>query len=340
MKIIKTVTLLLGVLFLSAKSFSQNRDTIPKSIRDSVNIPKRAVTYAADKFAIVRPLNIEFSNASPYSFTSKRGGTSLQESKVNNFTQAKISANFNFIKRKTWLLGATVGYRYTSAEAEMTDPFTGNSTVLDEKFHYLFSSLNLTYFSKLFGKRTIYSSSIIVDGSEKHFERIRGLVTGVMVLKANERTKMTVGLVANFDPTAQTPVIPIFTYEHKFNNGLIADVTLPRSIYLRKYMFSNTGRVSLGTEMDQTSFYVYNIDGTDQRYQYRQLDINSGLIYEHAIGDFVITGKTGFKMTPSGRLFRKQDSFKDAVFETKPDPTFYFNVGVSFNPFTLLKKKK
>jgi len=64
------------------------------------------------------------------------------------------------------------------------------------------------------------------------------------------------------------------------------------------------------------------------------------VIYEHAIGDFVVTGKTGIKMTPSGRLFRKEDSFNDAVFETKPDPTFYFNVGVSFNPFTVLKKKK
>ena len=46
------------------------------------------------------------------------------------------------------------------------------------------------------------------------------------------------------------------------------------------------------------------------------------------------------KLTPSGNLFRKEDSFKDAVYEIKPDPTFYFNLGVSFNPFTLLGKKK
>ncbi len=339
MEMIKKAVLILIVLLLSVKGFSQDRDSIPKRTKDSVNIPKRAVAYAADKFAIARPLNIEFSNASPYNFTSKRRSTSLPESKINNFTQAKISANFNFIKRKTWLLGATLGYRYTSAEADMTDPFTGNATALDEDFHYLFSSLNFTYFSTLFKKRTIYSSSIIADGSDQHFERVKGLLTGVMVLKANQKTKMTVGLAVNIDPTSQLPVIPIFTYEHKFNNGLIADVTLPKSIYLRKYVF-NTGRISLGTEMDQTSFYLYNLDGTDQKYEYRQLDINSGIIYEHAIGDFIITGKTGMKLTPSGRLFRKQDAFNDPTFEVKPDPVFYFNIGVSFNPFTFLKKKK
>ncbi|MDF2516357.1 MAG: secreted protein [Sphingobacterium sp.] len=337
---IKKLVLVLMVIFQTVQAFSQDKESGVKSIKDSTTVPRRVVAYAADKFTIVRPLNIEFSNASPYNFTSKRGGSNLRESRVSNFTQAKVSASFNFIKKKTWLLGATAGYRYTSAEANMIDPFTGNMTVLDQKFHYLFSAVNFTYFSKLFGKRTIYSSSLIADGSEKHVERVKGLLTGVMVLKATERTKMTVGLAVNIDPTTQIPVIPVFTYEHKFNNGLIADITLPKSIYLRKYMFNNTGRLSLGTEMDQTTFYLYDIDGTDQRYQYRQLDINSGVIYEHAIGDFVVTGKTGIKMTPSGRLFRKEDSFNDAVFETKPDPTFYFNVGVSFNPFTVLKKKK
>ncbi|WP_205945164.1 hypothetical protein [Pedobacter psychrodurus] len=119
----------------------------------------------------------------------------------------------------------------------------------EEDFNYLFSSLNFTYFSSLFKKRMIYSSSFLVDGSEKHFERIKGIFTGTMVLKANQRTKMTAGVLVNIDQSAQSPIIPTFSYEHKFNNGLIADIVLPRSIYLRKYMFGN-GRASLGTELD------------------------------------------------------------------------------------------
>lgn len=336
---LKKVVLVVGIMLFSLESFSQKTDTINKSKKDSVNIPKRAIAYAADKFAIVRPLTIEFTHSSPYNFTSDRGNISLPQSTVNQFEQAKISANFNFIKRKTWLLGTTLSYRYTSAEADMMDPFTNEIKAVDNQFHYFSSSVNFSYFSTLFKKRTIYSSSIIFDGSDQHFERVKGLLTGVIVLKANQKTKMTAGLLVNIDPSALTPVIPIITYEHKFNNGLIADITLPKSIYLRKYVF-NAGRVSLGSELDRKSFYLYNIDGTSQRYEYRQLDIYSGLIYEHAIGNFMITGKTGMKLTPSGNLFRKEDSFKDAVYEIKPDPTFYFNLGVSFNPFTLLGKKK
>jgi hypothetical protein len=339
MEMIKKVTLMLVVLLFTVEGFSQNTNTIPKSTKDSTNVPKRVIAYAADKFAIVRPLNIELTHSAPYHFTSEQGNISLPESKVNSFTQAKISANFNFIKRKNWLLGTTLGYRNTNVETDMIHPFTNDLKTEEEDFHYLFSSLNFSYFSTLFKKRTIYSSSIIVDGSDRHFERVRGLLTGVMVLKANQKTKMTLGLLVNIDPSAQTPVVPIFTYEHKFNNGFVADITLPKSIYLRKYVF-NSGRVSIGTELDRTSFYLYNVDGTSQKYEYRQLDINSGLIYEHAIGDFVITGKTGMKITPSGRLFKKEDSFNDAVYEIKPDPSFYFNLGISFNPFTFLGKKK
>jgi hypothetical protein len=219
MKMLKKVVLVVGIMLFSLESFSQKTDTINKSKKDSVNIPKRAIAYAADKFAIVRPLTIEFTHSSPYNFTSDRGNISLPQSTVNQFEQAKISTNFNFIKRKTWLLGTTLSYRYTSAEADMMDPFTNEIKAVDNQFHYFSSSVNFSYFSTLFKKRTIYSSSIIFDGSDQHFERVKGLLTGVIVLKANQKTKMTAGLLVNIDPSAQTPVIPIITYEHKFNNG-------------------------------------------------------------------------------------------------------------------------
>ena len=332
------VVLVLGMLGISAESFSQTIDSIPKKAADS--IPKRAVAYAADKFAISRPLNIEFTHTAPYNYTAKTGDKSLPQSKVSSLSQVKVSANVNFIKRKTWMLGATLGYRYTAAGADVIIPATGAIQTTDNKFHYHFTSLNVVYFSTLFKKRMIYTSSIMIDGSDQHFERVKGVLTGSMVLKANQRTKMMVGVLISIDPSAQSPFIPTFTYEHNFNNGLIADVILPRSIYLRKYVFTS-GRLSLGTEMDRTSFYLYDIDGTSQKYEYRQLDINSGLVYEQVIAKyFMVTAKTGIKLTPSGRIFKKEDSFGSPVFETSPDPAFYFNIGLSFNPFTMIGKKK
>lgn len=330
----------LSILALAINSFSQTTDSIPKGKQDSLNFPKRVATFAADKFAITRPLNIEFTQTSPFNFKSEKDGSILPESRINRFQQVKVSANINLIKHKSWILGTTLGYRLTSAEAEIGNVGTSN-IITSNDFHYLFSSLNLTYFSSLFGKRMVYSTSVMVDGSEKHFERVRGLFTGTMVLKANQRTKMTAGLLVSIDPSAPTPFVPTFSYEHKFNNGLIADIVLPRSVYLRKFVFNRNGRISFGSELDRTAFYLYNLDGTNQKYEYGQLDINSGLTYEHAIGrHFMLTAKSGMKYTPSGRVFKKEDSFADPVYKITPDPVFYFNIGISFNPFSILGKKK
>ncbi|EDM35956.1 hypothetical protein PBAL39_23152 [Pedobacter sp. BAL39] len=331
----------ISLLTLSAECFSQSIDSIPKTRKDSLNLPKGVVTAVADKFAVTRPLNIEFANAAAYNYKSERGTERLPDSKVRKFEQTKVSANINFIRKKTWLLTATLGYRGTSSEAEIVQDNRTEDLVLKDDFHYLFSAVTFTYFSTLFKKRTFYSSTFFVDGSDKHVERVKGIFTGTMLLTANKKTKMTVGVLVNVDPSAQTPFIPTFSYEHKFSNGLIADITLPRSMYLRKFIFKNNGRLSAGMELDQTTFYLYNLEGTNQKYEYRQLDINPGLVYEHAIGKyFMLTGKSGIKLTPNGRLFRKEDTFGDPLYQITPDPTFYFNVGVSFNPFSVFGKKR
>lgn len=78
MAIVKNVaSLVIGLLILSVACFSQNRDSIP----GSVNMPKKTVAYAADKFAVTRPFNIEFINAAPYHFSSEKGGNRCRKVK-------------------------------------------------------------------------------------------------------------------------------------------------------------------------------------------------------------------------------------------------------------------
>lgn len=330
MKILKKTLLACCALVPSLASFAQ-------TATDS--IPKKAIAYAADKFPIARALNIEFTHTAPYNFSPEQRGTAMPDGRVNGLNLAKVSANVNFIKKRSWMLGATLSYKYLNSEAALTSPTTREKRLLQEDFHYQFTTLNFIYFTRIFKKTTIFTSSLMLDGSDKHFERFKGILTGTMVLKANAKTKMTVGLLGNIDPTAQTPIIPTFGYEHHFNNGFIIDINLPKSLMLRKNVFSN-GRVSLGTELDQTSFYLYNLDTTGRRYEFRQLDINSGLLYEHMVANyFIITAKTGIKLSPNGRIFEKSGSFADPVFEIKNDPSFYFNFGVSFNPFAKYKKR-
>ncbi len=340
MEVSKRMVLVLGILIFSIQSFSQNNDSIPPIAKEGLNPSGRAAAIAAAKFTIARPLNIEFTQLMPYNFTLKDGNNSYPDSKVKGLSQAKINVNINIIQKKNWLFGTTLGYNYISVKADMTEAFSQTTKNIDNDFHYFHAAANIAYISTLFKKSTVFTSSIIVDGSEKHFERLRGLLTGTMIVKANERTKMSIGFAIPIDPLSEVPFIPTFSYEHKLRNGLIVDIILPKNVYLRKHVFSN-GRLSLGAEMDGATFYLYNIDGTDQKYQYRQLDINSGFVYDHLIANsFLVTGKTGVRFTPSGRLFRKQDSYSDPVLKVNADGAFYVNIGISFSPSSLIGKKE
>lgn len=323
MKTTNKLVLILGAMILSKAGLAQSQDSLSKKV----------VAYAADKFPVTRTFNFEFSGTGPYNFTSTLRGEALPAGRVTNWTQARASANINFIQSRNWILGTTFTYRLTSLTAALNEPVSGLASSVKEDFQYHASSLNLTYISKLFNKTTIYSSSVSIDGSEKKFERIRGLFSATMLLKADARTKMGIGFVANIDPSAQLPVLPVFTYEHRFDNGLVADIVLPRNVFIRKQVFGN-GRITLGTELDRSSFYLYNLDNSGRTFEFNQVDINNGLIYEHLLWNyFILTMKGGVRLSPFSRVFDRSESVNDYIFQAKPAKTLYFNVGLSFNPF-------
>ena len=324
MKIINKPLLTIVALVLSNAAIAQSQDT---------SATTKLVAYAADKFPVARNFNLEFNGSGAYNFTSKLRGVELPAGRTTRWLQTKASANLNLIQSKSWILGTTFTYRGTSFAAKLDAPVAGLNNSVDDQFHYHTSSLNLTRISKLFGKTAIYSGSLIVDGSEKRFERVKGLFSVNVVLKANARTRIAIGAFGMLDPSSDLPALPTFTYEHHFDNGFIADITFPRNIFIRKNVFGN-GRITLGTEIDRTGFYLYNRYNTGKTYEYRQVDLNNGLIYEHKVfKNFIITAKGGLKMTTAARVFDRKESFGDFIYESKPDATPYFNIGVSFNPF-------
>lgn len=325
-------SILLCSMFSTSVFFAQTNDSIAMS--------RKVETYLASQFAIARPINLEFSNISSAKYTSKLNGIEDNNHKVAGYSQIKASINTNFIKKQKWLLGATIGYNLTSVLADVVDPGTGKTKAIDKNFHYLFSSVNFNYLTKIFNRTTIFSSSVIVDGSEKHIERAKGIVNATMILKKTERTQMMLGLLVLVDPSSQVPIAPTFTLLHQFKNGIIIDIIFPKQLLLRKHIF-NKARLSLGSELNGNNFYIYNTDweNTTKKYEYRQSEINNGLIYEHLLGEnFILTGRVGIKSFLASRIVEKNENFNNPIFSAKPKSTFYFNIGLSFNPF--IKNKK
>ncbi|NIF04736.1 hypothetical protein F3J23_04705 [Chryseobacterium sp. Tr-659] len=324
MKTLRRALVPLAILPFKNMTYAQKRDSIPLKVR----------AFAADKFPQARDFNLDYTLITPYGSSSRLKDHELPDNKVKSFQQVKTSANIYLIKKKSFLLTTSLNYSYTSMKTE--NPETAPGMSANNNFHYHSEALNINYFSRLFNKTAIYTASLSVDGSDMHFERLRGMVTASVVLKADHKIKMAVGIAGVIDPSTQIPVLPIFTYENRFNNGLTLDILLPKKVLIRKGISSNS-RISLGTEINGTSFYMYKNSST---YEFRQTEINSGAIYEHYLGgNFIGTFKTGVQTILRARIFNKQESFKNYEWEANYRPSFYFNIGLSYNPFGKPKSK-
>lgn len=326
---IQALTVVIGITMLLFTSKAQSQDSLAKKVTE----------YAADKFAERRPFSIDYKQYGNYNSSSTLRGQDLPDGEFTKWSQLSASANINLLQNRRWLVQANGFYRYVSAEYNFPTSTTGTSQMVSRDLHYHTEGLNLTYFSKLFGKTVIYSGSVNIDWSERSLERVRGLFTGAIVLKANNRTKINVGILYSTDPSTFIRVIPTFLLEHKFNKSLAADVFLPRYAYLRKKVFGN-GRLSAGWELDpQTTFFLNDLDENGTTYQYRQVDANTGLLYEHILpGSIVLSLRAGVRINPYARTFEKDRSFTDYTWEGRADAAPYVNIGFSFNPFAKPKK--
>lgn len=337
MEMTKKMILLTVLCFLSLKGQSQTLDTMSQKqkFQDTTNMRRNALAYASRQFAMVRPFNVEFSQVSPYRYIPKRDGVTLSENKISTYHQIKANANLYLLVKKKLIIGATFTYRYISADNDVTVPSSGLLQTVNDDFNYHSSSLNITYISKIFSKPIFFNTSIIVDGRGKHVVRLKGLAIGTIVLKADTRTKLMAGFLVNVDPSTELPLLPMITYERKLNNGMMIDLMMPKHLLVRKQVWGRS-RISLGTELDRNGFYLYNINKQtpSQRYEYRQIELDNGLIYEHLLGGYLIlTARTGAKWIAISRLFEKEKTFSTAWLETAAKPTGYFNLGISFNPF-------
>jgi hypothetical protein len=305
--------------------------------QDSLAI--KAAAFTADKFAERRPFSVDYKRYANYNFSSAFNGLDLPDGRVTNWSQVTASANIPFFQNRSWLLTGSAFYRFVATEYSYAASPSAALQSTTKDFHYHTEGLNATYFSKLLGKTAVFTAGVNVDGSEEAFERVRGLFTASIVLKADSRTKMNVGLLYNTDPSTLIRIAPTFLYEHQFNNKWMADLFLPRYAFIRK-KFSENNRLSAGWELDaQTTFFLYDVDATGTVYQYRQVDVNAGLVYEHLLpGNIILSFKGGFRINPYSRTFEKDRSFTDYVWNGRADPTPYLNLGFSFNPFVKRKK--
>lgn len=319
--------------------FSQE-EKITSQTTDSIQ--EKAIQSIKEKFPRTRIFNFEYDQSLSRDFDSELFDEGFQKGDIKSQRNFNASANIPIYKTRKWGLTGSLNYQFSEFEFENLETI-GTTNYNQESilnFHNFSVALSSTYFSTLFKKPVIYNASLIVDGNDEGIERLKGLVGISFILKRTKLTTITLGAIAFVDPTSQIPFFPTFTYNHRFKNSKWElDFILPQRLLLRRPVGEN-GRFSIGSTFGSTGFYV-NVDSPSYAdvYEYSQLEVKSGVIYEHRFNNYLIgTFQGGLQNFISNRLTEKGEPNSDFIYSNDQGATGYFQVGVSIDPFARKKK--
>lgn len=306
------------------------------------SLKQKTILDIKEKFPRTRILNFEYGQSLSRDFNSKLFDEDFQKGEIKAQQTFTASANIPIYKTRKWNLTGSLNYQFNELEFSNLETLNNigykQNTILN--FHNFSTALSLTYFSSLFKKPVIYNASLIVDGNDKGLERLKGMLGFSFIMKRTKRTTITLGAIVFIDPTSQIPFFPTFSYNHKFKNSKWeVDFIMPQRLLLRRFVGEN-GRFSIGSSFGSTGFYV-NIDSPifAETFEYSQLEIKLGIVYEHRISNYLIgTFQGGLQNFISNRLTEKGEPTKDFIYENKQNATGYFQFGISIDPFA--KKKK
>lgn len=327
------------IIFISIVIFTS---TLANAQESTDSLQQKATQGFKEKFPRTRILNFEYGQSLNRDFDSELLDKKIREGEIKSQRYFNASANIPIYKARKWMVTGSLDYQFNEFEFDnvKTTDVTGfeQNGIVD--FHNFSTALSSTYFSSLFKKPVIYNASLIVDGSDDGLKRVKGLVGLSFILKRTERTKMTLGAFVFINPTSQIPFFPTFSYNHRFKNSKWeVDFILPQRLLFRRPIGKN-GRLSLGSTFGSTGFYV-NVDNSDfaDVFEYSQLEIKSGIIYEHRFSHYLIgTFQGGLQNFISNRLTEKGEPTEDFIYKNSQDATGYFQIGISIDPFAGKKK--
>ncbi|MGB1308596.1 MAG: hypothetical protein ACPG6B_06780 [Oceanihabitans sp.] len=327
------------LLLLMLATFSSIAQVKEANQNKTDSLQQKTILSLKEKFPATRILNLEYGQSLSRKYTDKLFKQKYSFGEIKSQETFTVTANIPLFKKRKWLVTGSVNYQFNAFELQQTNAITNNTVSKTLDFHYVSSALSTTYFSALFKKPIIYNASFIVDGNDKKMERIKGLLGFSFILKRTANTTISLGAIVFIDPTSQIPFFPTFSYNHKFkNSSWEIDFILPQRLLLRRFIGEN-GRFSMGTNFGATGFYAkINALNFADTYQYSQLELKTGILYEHRINNFIIGSiQGGLQNFLSNRLTEKGKPNKDYTYENKQDATGYFKVGFSIDPFA--KKK-
>jgi len=301
------------------------------------SLQKEIVETSKEKFSGEKLFHFEYTQGGSRDFDSELFDQKYQDAKIKNQEKFSASVSIPIYKKNRWEIVASGSYQFNRFEFE--DISNDLSPIYFERngtadFHYLATEISIHRFSQLFNKPIMYMGSIKGDGYEKDFGRIKANLGFNILLMNNERTTLGIGAMAFSDPSELFPCIPLFVFNHKFRNSKWElDMLLPDKIQFQRAIGQN-GRLSVGSYLENTGFYIENKGPGKDLLEYTQLELKTGFKYEHRINHFLIASlQAGVQNFLDSKLLEKGESSSNDIYNNSQDMTGYIQVGISITPF-------
>ncbi|OOQ60855.1 DUF6268 family outer membrane beta-barrel protein [Mucilaginibacter pedocola] len=331
----KTLFTMSALCLMSAMAFAQ---TAPNAARQKMidSIRNAAIAEAAKANPMLRQLHISTDIISQGDINGKLYGDPLFKGRASTI---RTNMAFN-IPLKTWgknSLSASLNYfqqRIEITDVESFNPIVGNEDRIFNKSTVGFSAA-FQRRDSLFGRPVFLMASVLgVTNEASSIKRLSYLGTAIFPLKQTAKTRYSVGLIINIDPSLKVPVVPFFTYWHKFDNDIELNVNLPRQLGLRK-AFSDNFWGTFGTSLSgSVAFFNINNPTLPNDVNYTTIDLKTGPGIEYRFAKKFIFGVSGGILTPlSSRVFDRNKTSSDYFINNKLSNVPYVNFSLSLLPF-------
>ena len=334
--------MLKNIFFIGICSMASLMPCQSQVITDSLANDFRA--FAAKNFSRYRTVNLFWETKWAHDYTFSLDGKDVEKMRKKNLHTIKFSTMIPILKLKNVSLYGNLQYSRYQFKTYNKYDINPSSVFLADKYDYFAGGLNGSYYMSLFNKPLVLSASVSVDAWNNGWGKVFGTASAVMVIKNNERTSFSAGVMA-MTLFSSMPVMPVITYWHRFNNpDLSVDITMPSQFYLRYQMKKQ--RISVGAFMSSDNFYLKTeLEGAPEICYYSDAVLKPEIHYEYIINKHIyLSVHTGVSMVMKGGLYKKNRKGKkvkneEGKNEVEPlvkqdrSPIPFFNVGISYSLF-------
>lgn len=301
------------------------------------SLTQKLRTYVARNFSEVRTFNLYWQTGPTYDYTLKRNGSNMEKGEMRNKHAIQFSGTIPVVTGNKFSLYANWQTNFYVFET-INDANNGESSVFlenEESYSYHRGTISGTYKTRFLGKPLILNANISGDGWNEGFEQVFGTLSAVMMLKRTQSSSFSIGLhgMTLFNVV---PVVPVISYEHRFNLNLAIEILLPSRAYMR-YQFANNHRISLGATLESENFYIKtDIPDLPKTCFFSESTVKPQIVYEYIINKhFYLIARGGASSIIQSGIYKtnRKGLDGDPYIELSRSTMPFFNLGFSYNIF-------